>query len=155
MATVQASQEQPRATVRVWLTVNKVVISSITNLVTIVALSLGLGSIFVAVFQLRITAANVKSNTLYQISHEGRELAKSIALNMPADRIGPVMSFIHTIWNQHRLGTYDEELWEPFREETCQFLKSQRHFADYWGTRQKLFATGFVSFIEERRKACV
>ena len=40
-------------TYRAWLTDNKEVISAVTNLVTIVAMILGLLSIIVAVFQLR------------------------------------------------------------------------------------------------------
>lgn len=139
---------------RVWLTENKDVITAIKDLVTIAALVIGLISIVVAVFQLKITAANIKSNTVFQISHEGRDIAKSLAPNMPADRIGPVLSFIYTVWNQHRFGTYDDDLWEPFREEVCQFLKLQSNFADYWLKNQKLFSKEFVTFIEERRKQC-
>lgn len=139
---------------RVWLAENKDAITTVKDLVTIVALVVGLISIVVAVFQLRITAANIKSNTVYQISHEGREIAKSIAPNMPADRIGPVLNFIYTVWNHHRFGTYDDALWEPFREEVCQFLKSQSNFTDYWARNQRLFSKEFVTFIEERRQQC-
>jgi hypothetical protein len=136
------------------LTENKDVITAVKDLETIVALVIGLTSIVVAAFQLKITAANIKSNTVYQISHEGRDIAKSLAPNMSADRIGPVLSFIYTVWNQHRFGTYDDDLWEPFREEVCQFLKSQSNFGDYWLSNQKLFSKDFVTFIEERRKQC-
>lgn len=139
---------------RAWLERHKDVIAAVKDLVTIGAAVIALVSIGVAVFQLKITAAHIKSNTLYQISHEGREIAKTITPNMPADRIGPVLNFIHTVWNQHRFGTYDDELWRPFQEEVCEFLKSQNNFAEYWLRNQKLFSNGFVMFIEERRKQC-
>jgi hypothetical protein len=143
------------ASCRAWLVAQKDVIASVKDLVTMFAAVIALASIGVAVFQLRITAANIRSSTLYQISHEGREIAKTITQNAPAEQIGPVISFIHTVWNQRRFGTYDDELWMAFEEEVCRYLKSQSNFSDYWLRNQKLFVKGFSSFIEERRKQCV
>lgn len=139
---------------RVWLEGRKDLVGAIKDLVTIVALILGLISIAVAIYQLRITAASIKSNTVYQITHEGRDLAKTLTPHMPAERIGPVVNFIYAVWSQHRLGTYDDELWAPFLEEVCQFLKSQSNFADYWTNNHRLFSKKFALFMEERRKQC-
>lgn len=137
-----------------WLINSKDVITVVKDLVTIVALICGLISILVAAFQLKITAGNIKSQTVYQISHEGREVAKSITPNMPTEHIGQVISFIYSVWNQHRFGTYDESLWASFREEVCQFLKVQSNFPQYWRANQKLFSKEFVTFLEERSQQC-
>src|ERR1700752_1448673 len=139
---------------RAWLESHKDVIAALKDLFTIAAVVIALVSIFVASKQLEITAANIKSNTVYQISHEGREIAKTITPNMTPDRIGPVVNFMYSVWNQHRFGTYDDELWQPFREEVCGFLRSQSSFDDYWQENRKLFSLGFVAFVDERRKAC-
>ncbi|MGH2359430.1 MAG: hypothetical protein ACRDGM_02665 [bacterium] len=140
---------------RAWLEGHKDVIAAVKDLVTICAAVIALISIIVAVSQLRITAANIKSNTVYQISHEGREIAKTITGNMPADRIGPVVNFIHSVWNQHRFGTLDDELWGPFQQEVCEFLRSQSNFSEYWNRNRQLFSKDFGIFVEERRKECV
>jgi hypothetical protein len=124
------------------------------DLITICAAGIALVSIFIAICQLRTTAANIKSNTIYQISHEGREIAKTITPNMQENQIGPVVNFMQSVWDQHQLGTYDEQLWEPFTEEVCQFLKNESNFDSYWHRSRKQFAVGFGHFIEERRKQC-
>ena len=139
---------------RAWLESHKDVIAAIKDLFTIGATLIALISIVVAAKQLSTTAASIKSNTVYQISHEGREIAKTITPNMTSDKIGPVVNFMHSVWNQHRFGTYDEDLWVPFREEVCEFLRSQSTFDDYWKQNRKLFSRGFVDFLDERRKQC-
>lgn len=139
---------------RAWLESNKDVITATKDIVTIGAAVIALASLLIAAYQLRTTASSIKSNTVYQISHEGREIAKTITPNMPVEKIGPVVNFMHSVWNQHRYGTYDDELWVSFGEEVCEFLRSQSNFGDYWGRSQKLFSRGFVEFIEERRKRC-
>ncbi len=140
---------------RAWLESRKEVIAAVKDLFTIGAAVIALTSIIVASKQLRTTGASIRSNTVYQISHEGREISKTITANMSPDKIGPVVNFMHSVWNQHRFGTYDDELWRPFREEVCEFLRSQSNFDDYWQRNQKFFAQGFVSFMAERRKRCV
>ena len=142
------------ANCRSWLESRKDVIAATKDLFTITAALVALISIVVASIQLRTTAASIKSNTVYQISHEGRELSKTITPNMTPDRIGPIVNFMHSVWNQHRFGTYDDELWEPFTEEVCAFLSSQSNFADYWNQNRKFFSPGFVAFVDERRKQC-
>ena len=132
----------------------KDVIAAIKDLFTIGAAVIALVSIWVASKQLSTTAASIKSNTVYQISREGREVSKTITPNMAADKIGPVVNFMHSVWNQHRFGSYDAELWTPFREEVCAFLKSQSNFDEYWQRNRTFFAPGFVSFLDERRKQC-
>jgi hypothetical protein len=138
-----------------WLVKNKEEIASVTNIVTSVALILGLISIGAGLVQLGVTSANIKSNTVYQISHEGREIAKGIAPNMPIEQVGPVVSYMYSVWKQHQLGTYDDELWRPFSEEVCEFLKTQKNgFDSYWGSKKKFFAPAFVAFMDARRVQC-
>jgi hypothetical protein len=137
-----------------WLVTNKDAIAAIKDLVTIGAALIALCSIWIASNQLSTTAASIKSNTAYQIGREGREISKTITPNMTADRIGPVVNFMHSVWNQHRFGSYDSELWGPFGEEVCAFLKSQNSFDEYWLRNRRFFAAGFVRFLDERRREC-
>jgi hypothetical protein len=138
-----------------WLKENKDVIASVTNIVTSVALILGFISIWAGLVQLGVTSANIKSNTVYQISHEGREIAKGIVPNMPIEKVGPVVSYMYSVWKQHQLGTYDDELWAPFSEEVCEFLKTQKNsFDSYWGSSKRFFAPAFIGFMDARRVQC-
>jgi hypothetical protein len=140
---------------RAWLESRKDVIAVVKDIFTIGAVGIALTSIIVASKQLSTTAASIRSSTVYQISHEGREISRTITPNMSPDKIGPVVNFMHSVWNQHRFGTYDDELWTPFREEVCEFIKFQSNFDDYWQRNQKFFARGFVTFMTERRQRCV
>lgn len=138
-----------------WLVHNAPRIAAIKDIVTIFVTPFALLSIVIAISQLAATNNSIKSNTVYQITHEGREISREIAKSRPLqNNTGMFFNFIHSVWHQHRLGTIDEDIWKPFTEEVCQLLK-ERDVSGYWNeTNKRLFSTDFVNFIEEQRKQC-
>jgi hypothetical protein len=145
-----------------WLRTNATLIAAIKDLVTIVAAPAALISVFFAIWQLDLassqlitTANSIKSNTIYQISHEGREISREIAKGPPDEsKVGLVLNFTHSLWQQHRLGTIDDSIWLPITEELCSFLH-RYDISRYWTpATQKWYAQGYVDFINERGKQC-
>lgn len=139
-----------------WLARHSACIAAVKDLVTILIAPIALVSLFVAIWQLRATSNSIKSNTVYQITHEGREIARELAkARPPSSNTGLIFNFIHSVWHQHRLGSIDEEIWRPFTEEVCQLLK-ERDVTGYWNeTNKKLFTPDFVEFIDGKRKQCI
>lgn len=130
-------------------------IAAIKDLVTIIVTPFALVSLLIAIGQLAATNNSIKSNTVYQITHEGREISREIAKSRPLqNNTGMFFNFIHSVWHQHRLGTIDDDIWKPFTEEVCQLLK-ERDVTGYWNeANKKLFSTDFVVFIDVKRKQC-
>jgi hypothetical protein len=129
-------------------------ITVLKDIVTIIAILVTAVSLVVAIGQFSLAANTLRINMMYQISHEGRDIAKALKPDMSVRDIGQAMSFVHVIWYVHEHGAFDDELWQPFNTEVCVFIGSQQNFSSYWNVSRQLFPARFGEFVDERRRQC-
>ena len=174
----------PEAAMCDFLKRNSVQIAAIKDVVTIISAPAALFSVFLAIHQLAVansqlkvatsqivtansqleiagkqlalTSNSIRSSTTFQISHEGREIARELS-RLAADdsnRPGIVLNFMYSLWHQHRLGIIEDDIWIPYTQELCAFMR-RYELTRYWtAENQKLFAPEFVTFVNERGKEC-
>ena len=142
--------------VRNWLLTNAPLFVVLKDIVTIVAAFIAGVALIVAATQLRTTANSFKSNAIFQISREGRDLARTLNAESLKDPkvIGSVFNYLNLVWHQHRLGIIDEDIWRPMTAEMCFFIKTQ-NVESYWTADNKqMYSEGFVNFIDNWSKTC-
>jgi hypothetical protein len=155
-----------------WLERNANKIQAVGAIATTVGMGFAVVALWLTQGQIEIARKSIEATTVYSLQSDARELLSDLQSNpevaeylgaFEADKDYPpetvkraqaklrvLFQFYSAVFNQHQQGALDDEYWNVFAEEICEFVRIEPVKA-YWKSRAEpsKFNQAFKDFLSQ------